>query len=194
MVSVPARPPPPQALDSAFRGQDCRFQDKERAREFQDRGNRGREKQAGRRGRSALGRVHWRSGQPVPLPGCVTLGHPLNLSGCQFPQGVFEVPEEWTQWGGWCGCSGGDWMLVLGEHGSCGARAQGRRGQPPAALVSQLILEHGAGLTCSHGATANLRKLARATYCLGMAQSHPKPHPAHVSPPTDTATISGGTP
>lgn len=49
MVSVPARPPSPQALGSAFRGQDCRFQDKERAREFQDRGNRGREKWAGRR-------------------------------------------------------------------------------------------------------------------------------------------------
>ena len=47
-------------------------------------------------GRSVLVRVHWRSGQPVPLPGCVTLGQPLNLSGCQFPQGVFEVPEEWT--------------------------------------------------------------------------------------------------
>lgn len=84
-------------------------------------------------------------------------------------------------------------MLVLEEHGACGARAQGRRDQPPAALVSQLILEHEAGLTCSHGATANLRNLARATYYLGMPQPHPKPHPGHASPPTDTATISGGT-
>ena len=65
------------------------------ARKFQDRGNRGRESGLGG-GRSVLGRVHWRSGQLVPLPGCVTLGQPLNLSGCQFPQGVFEVPEEWT--------------------------------------------------------------------------------------------------
>ena len=103
-------------------------------------------------GRSALGRVHWRTGQQVPLPGCVTLGQPLPLSDCQFPQGVFEVPEEWTQLGGWCGCTGGDWMLVLGEQGARGAQAQGRRDQPPAALMSQLILEHGAGLTCSHWA------------------------------------------
>lgn len=83
-------------------------------------------------------------------------------------------------------------MLVLGEQGAHGAQAQGRRDQPPAALVSQLILEHGAGLTCSRWATANLRKLARATYYLGMAQPQFKPHPGHASPPTDTATISGG--
>lgn len=83
----------------------------------------------------------------MPLPGCVTLGKALNLLCYQFPQGVFEVPLEGTRWGDGAGCPGGDWILILGTL-SMWTGAQGRRDQPAAALVCQLILERRAGLTC----------------------------------------------
>lgn len=93
----------------------------------------------------------------------------------QFPQGVFEVPEEWTQLGeDECWLHWGDWMLILGEQGARGAQAQGRRishQQPP--RVSADPGAWGRAHLLTLGNSQPKRKLARATHYLEIAQPHP---------------------